>query len=244
MTRSRPSASSASSSPTTRSASTDDLRPRLDCAERWMLGYVPAEDRTIVRTEPDAELLGSLDEQQRESLRLLVDGLDEHWSLDGLTHLVYGVPKIQRGIDPEAKVKDPELSAAQRAFFVARLPPARRQGHRPAAADAAARRRRRPRPHPPRPLTTTLGAIERALRPRRIERALRPDELLFRCDEPMRAAGRAVAHARTWDGRGARCRGVASRPSPGATSTLGAGLRRTPRVSGGRRRRGGWVRAP
>ena len=83
-----------------------------------MLGYVPAEDRTIVRAEPDAELLGSLDESQRESLRLLVEGLDEHWSLDGLTHLVYGVPKIQRGIDPEAKVKDPELSAAQRAFFV------------------------------------------------------------------------------------------------------------------------------
>ena len=99
-------------------ASTDDLRPRLDCAERWMLGYVPAEDRTVVRSEPDAELLGSLDEQQRESLRLLADGLDEHWSLDGLTHLVYAVPKIQRGIDPEAKVKDPELSAAQRTFFV------------------------------------------------------------------------------------------------------------------------------
>jgi lysyl-tRNA synthetase class 1 len=98
--------------------STDDLRPRLDCAERWMLGYVPAEDRTIVRTEPDTELLGSLDEQQRESLRLLADGLDEHWSLDGLTHLVYAVPKIQRGLDPEAKVKDPELSAAQRTFFV------------------------------------------------------------------------------------------------------------------------------
>ncbi len=97
--------------------STDDLRPRLDCAERWMLGYVPEQDRTVVRSEPDASLLGSLDDQQRESLRLLVDGLDEHWSLDGLTHLVYAVPKIQRGIDPEAKVRDPELSAAQRAFF-------------------------------------------------------------------------------------------------------------------------------
>ena len=98
-------------------ASTDDLRPRLDCAERWMLGYVPAQDRTVVRSEPDTALLDSLDDQQRESLRLLVDGLDEHWSLDGLTHLVYAVPKLQRGLDPEAKVKDPELSAAQRAFF-------------------------------------------------------------------------------------------------------------------------------
>lgn len=97
--------------------STDDLRPRLDCAERWMLHHVQAEDRTIVRAEPDRELLDALDEPQRESLRLLVDGLDEHWSLDGLTHLVYAVPKVQRGIDPDAKVKDPELSAAQRAFF-------------------------------------------------------------------------------------------------------------------------------
>ena len=98
-------------------ASTDDLRPRLDCAERWMLGYVPAQERTVVRSEPDTALLDSLDDQQRESLRLLVEGLDEHWSLDGLTHLVYAVPKLQRGLDPEAKVKDPELSAAQRAFF-------------------------------------------------------------------------------------------------------------------------------
>ena len=97
--------------------STDDLRPRLDCAERWMLGYVPAEDRTVVRSSPDAELLDSLDDEQRESLRLLVEGLHDHWSLDGLTHLVYAVPKIQRGLDPEAKVKDPELSAAQRSFF-------------------------------------------------------------------------------------------------------------------------------
>jgi lysyl-tRNA synthetase class 1 len=98
--------------------SIQDLRPRLDCAERWMLGYVPAEDRTVVRETPDAELLGSLEDPQRESLRLLLEGLDAHWSVDGLTHLVYAVPKIQRGIDPEAKVKDPELSAAQRAFFV------------------------------------------------------------------------------------------------------------------------------
>ena len=48
-------------------------------------------------TSPTRELLGLLDERARESLRLLLDGLDEHWSLDGLTHLVYGVPKIQPG---------------------------------------------------------------------------------------------------------------------------------------------------
>ncbi|MEU6958624.1 lysine--tRNA ligase [Streptomyces chrestomyceticus] len=96
--------------------SLDETRPRLDKAEYWINTQVPAEQRTIVRDEPDTELLGSLDDQARESLRLLLDGLDEHWSLDGLTTLVYGVPKIQAGLSPEAK-PTPELKVAQRSFF-------------------------------------------------------------------------------------------------------------------------------
>ncbi|MEV5241313.1 lysine--tRNA ligase [Streptomyces cinnamoneus] len=94
----------------------DEVRPRLDRAEHWINTQVPAESRTVVRSEPDTELLGSLDEQGRESLRLLLDGLDEHWSLDGLTALVYGVPKVQAGLEPHAK-PTPELKLAQRAFF-------------------------------------------------------------------------------------------------------------------------------
>ncbi|WP_432146368.1 lysine--tRNA ligase [Streptomyces sp. bgisy084] len=96
--------------------SLDETRPRLTKAEYWISTQVPAEQRTIVRDEPDAELLGTLDEQSRGSLRLLLDGLDEHWSLDGLTTLVYGVPKIQAGLAPDAK-PTPELKAAQRTFF-------------------------------------------------------------------------------------------------------------------------------
>ncbi|MGA4953699.1 lysine--tRNA ligase [Streptomyces lydicamycinicus] len=96
--------------------SLDETRPRLDKAEYWIATQVPAEQRTIVRSEPDAELLGTLDEQSRGSLRLLLDGLDEHWSLDGLTTLVYGVPKVQAGLEPDAK-PTPELKTAQRAFF-------------------------------------------------------------------------------------------------------------------------------
>ncbi|MFE9925381.1 lysine--tRNA ligase, partial [Streptomyces sp. NPDC005774] len=66
-------------------ASLDEARPRYDKAEAWISLHVPADQRTIVRTEPDEELLKSLDEQGRRSLRLLVDGLADHWSLDGLT---------------------------------------------------------------------------------------------------------------------------------------------------------------
>ncbi|MFI0711092.1 lysine--tRNA ligase [Streptomyces inhibens] len=96
--------------------SLDETRPRLDKAEYWITTQVPADQRTIVRDEPDEELLATLDERARGSLRLLLDGLDEHWSLDGLTTLVYGVPKIQAGLEPDAK-PTPELKAAQREFF-------------------------------------------------------------------------------------------------------------------------------
>lgn len=96
--------------------SLDETRPRLDRAERWINTQVPAEQRTRVRDEPDTELLASLGETERESLRLLLDRLDTHWSLDGLTTLVYGVPKLQAGLAADAK-PTPELKVAQRTFF-------------------------------------------------------------------------------------------------------------------------------
>ncbi|MFE5841281.1 lysine--tRNA ligase [Streptomyces niveus] len=96
--------------------SLDEARPRLDKAENWITSQVPAEARTVVRAEPDRELLDSLDEQTREALRLLLADLDAHWSLDGLTTLVYGVPKVLAGLEPDAK-PTPELKAAQRSFF-------------------------------------------------------------------------------------------------------------------------------
>ncbi|MGK5530093.1 lysine--tRNA ligase [Streptomyces sp. URMC 129] len=96
--------------------SLDETRPRLDRAARWVETQMPAESRTRVREEPDAALLASLDEAQRESLRLLLAELAGHWSLDGLTALVYGVPKIQAGLSPDAR-PTPELKVAQRGFF-------------------------------------------------------------------------------------------------------------------------------
>ncbi|MEU1045291.1 lysine--tRNA ligase [Streptomyces sp. NPDC005897] len=100
-------------------ASLDETRPRYDKAEAWINTHVPADQRTIVRQEPDAELLESLDEPSRQSLRLLLDGLADHWSLDGLTHHVYGVPKVQAGFPADATPKElpPEIKTAQRTFF-------------------------------------------------------------------------------------------------------------------------------
>ncbi|MDB1087892.1 lysine--tRNA ligase [Streptomyces sp. ACA25] len=96
--------------------SLEEARPRLDCATHWVATRMPDDQRTRVRAEPDSELLGALDEEQRESLALLLEGLDKHWSLDGLTSLVYGVPKVRAGLAPDAK-PTPELKAAQRGFF-------------------------------------------------------------------------------------------------------------------------------
>jgi lysyl-tRNA synthetase class 1 len=97
----------------------DEARPRYDKAEAWINTHVPADQRTIVRDEPDAELLKSLDEASQQSLRLLADGLESHWSLDGLTHLVYGVPKVQAGFSADATPKElpAEIKTAQRTFF-------------------------------------------------------------------------------------------------------------------------------
>ncbi|MEH0424131.1 lysine--tRNA ligase [Streptomyces sp. B21-083] len=99
--------------------SLDEARPRLDKAEAWINTQVPADQRTIVRDEPDTELIKSLDEVGRQSLRLLVDGLADNWSLDGLSHLVYGVPKVQAGFSADATPKElpAEIKVAQRTFF-------------------------------------------------------------------------------------------------------------------------------
>ncbi|WP_327088243.1 lysine--tRNA ligase [Nonomuraea sp. NBC_01738] len=94
----------------------DEVRPRLDRAQHWVETQVPAESRTTVRKSPDTDRLAELSDESRESLRLLLDGLDAHWSVDGLTTLVYGVPKQVAGHPVDAK-PTPELKAAQRAFF-------------------------------------------------------------------------------------------------------------------------------
>lgn len=96
--------------------SLDELRPRLDCAEAWITNYVPKDERTHVRTQPDRERLETLSAAQREALKLLLDGLDGHWSLPALTTLLYGVPKLQSGL-PLDSPATPELKLAQRELF-------------------------------------------------------------------------------------------------------------------------------
>ena len=97
-------------------ASLAEFQPRLACAQAWVATQMAADQRTQVRSEPDAAMLATLSEDERTMLRLFLDGLDSHWSLEGLTTWVYGVPKLQLGLSLEVQ-PTPELKAAQRTFF-------------------------------------------------------------------------------------------------------------------------------
>ncbi|HEY3262630.1 MAG TPA: lysine--tRNA ligase [Pseudonocardiaceae bacterium] len=94
----------------------EEFQPRLDRARNWVRDYLSAEERTQVRTEPDTALLATLTDAERRAIRILLDGLDENWSLPALTALVYGVPKLRRGL-PIDSPPTPELKVAQREFF-------------------------------------------------------------------------------------------------------------------------------
>ena len=97
--------------------SLDEVRPRLDCAQAWVAGYVAAQERTRVRAEPDTARIASLSEPEHHALKLLVENMASHWSLDALTTLLYGIPKLQRGLPISAPPTD-ELKTAQRTWFI------------------------------------------------------------------------------------------------------------------------------
>ncbi|CAB4699093.1 MAG: lysine--tRNA ligase [Actinobacteria bacterium] len=97
-------------------ASVDDLQPRLGRAMTWMSEYVPEQDRTTVRAEPDAARLAALSEDEHLWLANLLDRMPDRLDLDEITTLVYGVPKLGRGLgldDPPTE----EVKADQKAFF-------------------------------------------------------------------------------------------------------------------------------
>jgi lysyl-tRNA synthetase, class I len=94
-----------------------EIEPRLSCAVNWALNYLPEDERTHIRDTFAADAYAALSDD-RHGIRLLVENLDEHWSLSGLTKLVYGVPKLLKGLPLDAAPNE-ELKRAQRSFFVA-----------------------------------------------------------------------------------------------------------------------------
>jgi lysyl-tRNA synthetase class 1 len=100
--------------------SVDDLEPRLSRAMAWTAEFVPAADRTTVRSEPDAARLAAMSDREREWVGLLLDGLDRldgpELDLEPVTALVYGVPKLALGLALDDAPTD-EVKADQKEFF-------------------------------------------------------------------------------------------------------------------------------
>jgi len=96
--------------------SVQDLEPRLSRAMAWVSEYVPAEDRTNVRAEPATDRLAALSEDEEIWLRQLLDRLPDHLELEPTTELIYGVPKLARGLGLDDAPTD-EVKQDQKDFF-------------------------------------------------------------------------------------------------------------------------------
>ncbi len=96
--------------------SVDDLQPRLGKAVQWSTEFVPDTDRTIVRETPDAERLGALSEDEELWLRIFLDRLPGSMDLDEVTSVVYGTPKVARGLGFDDAPTD-QVKADQKDFF-------------------------------------------------------------------------------------------------------------------------------
>jgi len=94
-----------------------EVEPRLDCAQAWVAGYVAPADRTQIRAEPDLARLKNLSEAERDDLKQLTERMRNYWSLDGLTTLLYGIPKLRLGL-PITAPPTPEIKELQRAWFI------------------------------------------------------------------------------------------------------------------------------
>ncbi len=93
-----------------------ELEPRLDKAMTWTLEFVPPEDRTTVRETPDAERLAALSEDEQIWIAQLLDRMPDRLELDEITSLVYGVPKLARGLGLDDAPTD-QVKADQKQFF-------------------------------------------------------------------------------------------------------------------------------
>ena len=96
--------------------SVDDLQPRLGKAMQWTAEFVPDADRTIVREAPDTERLGRLSEDEELWLRIFLDRLPASMDLDEVTSVVYGTPKVARGLGFDDAPTE-EVKADQKEFF-------------------------------------------------------------------------------------------------------------------------------
>lgn len=92
--------------------------PRLTCAVNWATRYLPEDERTHIREGFSAAAYASLDEASKKGLEILSQKLDENWTLENLTQLIYRIPKELSNLSLDTEPTN-ELKQAQRQFFKA-----------------------------------------------------------------------------------------------------------------------------
>jgi lysyl-tRNA synthetase class 1 len=97
-------------------ATVDELEPRLDKAMTWTTEFVPASERTTVRSSPDADRLAALNEDEELWLAQLLDRMPDELELAPITELIYGVPKLTRGLGLDDAPTE-QVKADQKEFF-------------------------------------------------------------------------------------------------------------------------------
>lgn len=97
-------------------ATVAELEPRLTKAMTWTTEFVPAADRTTVRSSPDSDRLAALDEDEELWLAQLLDRMPDELDLAPTTELIYGVPKLTRGLGLDDAPTE-QVKADQKRFF-------------------------------------------------------------------------------------------------------------------------------
>ena len=95
----------------------DEVRPRLDCAQAWVMTQMSVDQRTFVREEPGrASCWRRSAHRARRRWPCCSSGSTSTGRSTDLTTLVYAIPKLQAGLEMDA-APTPELKVAQRQFF-------------------------------------------------------------------------------------------------------------------------------
>ena len=94
------------------------IEPRLTCAIHWATQYLPEDERTHIRDRFSGEAYEELDEVSKKGLKILSTQLDENWSLEQLTLIIYNIPKMLLDLPLDTQPTH-ELRLSQRQFFKA-----------------------------------------------------------------------------------------------------------------------------
>ncbi len=94
------------------------IEPRLSCAIHWATQYLPEDERTHIRESFSTEAYAELDDASKKGMDILLSELDENWFLEGLTSVIYNIPKMLLNLPLDTR-PTPALKQAQRQLFKA-----------------------------------------------------------------------------------------------------------------------------